>query len=59
MALRTGRWWTVGGGLAAVVLTVSAATASNDTAPENDSATLGINDTIFADSFECGGGCGP
>ena len=41
------------------LVTVSAATASNDTAPENDSATLGINDTIFADSFECGGGCGP
>jgi len=29
MALRTGRWWTVGGGLAAVVLTVSAATAGS------------------------------
>ncbi|MGL4966370.1 MAG: cytochrome-c peroxidase [Inquilinus sp.] len=29
MALRTGRWWTVGGGLAAMVLAVSAATAGS------------------------------
>jgi hypothetical protein len=35
------------------LVTVAAATTSTDTVPENDSATLGINDTIFADSFEC------
>ncbi|WP_225769437.1 cytochrome-c peroxidase [Inquilinus sp. Marseille-Q2685] len=29
MALRTGRWWAMGGGLAAAVLTVSAATAGS------------------------------